>query len=122
MRRFVAIVVLLVAGFFTTTPLLTASSGLGHRLPVCCRRGGAHHCETTGQAESNMQFLRSVFQCPFLPHAMAVFVTRLFVASGGVAGMYVPDIYSPELRIQTQTQYNLFMSRSRQKRGPPLKS
>lgn len=67
MRRFPAIVLLLVAfSLSLISPLLLA--GQQKELPACCRRDGKHHCaKQMGQSTSDGVQIAATSTCPLFP-------------------------------------------------------
>jgi hypothetical protein len=117
MRRFAAIVVLLVFGCVTAAPLLALSSDRGDNRPACCRRGGAHHCDMAAPDETPVAQLST--RCPCFPRAATVLVTRGHAAPAGSASIYAEIVSHPAIHAQTQALSRISFDRNRHKRGPP---
>ena len=75
MRRFPAIVLLLVAfSLSLLAPLLMA--GTEKELPACCRRDGNHHCaRQRGHAEHSGVAISSHAACPLFPPGLSAAVS-----------------------------------------------
>lgn len=88
------------------------------RLPVCCRRGGAHHCAMGMSEGSSGDRIREI--CPSFPHASALVSHAqdwLFDASGLNAGTTVAET---ALFAVVELGYRKAFGGSRWTRGPPL--
>jgi hypothetical protein len=122
MRQLLAMTVAFLIGLPVFAPLFPGTSAI---VPVCCRRGGQHHCmsammsmdDASGQSSDHGVALVAP-KCPRCPMASVVPPTLGFVAgqdqSAGIA-LYVRPASLP----QTQARYRIAFARSRQKRGPP---
>ena len=67
MRRFSAILLLLLFGLSLLSPLFGSDDESS--LPACCRRGGNHHCSMMASSDSASSgpAFRSNGRCPFYP-------------------------------------------------------
>lgn len=80
MRRFLALAILSVLGFGPMAWLLPGSEDA--RLPICCRRHGAHHCSMSmaeGGSSGTPQ-LAAPSHCPQYGHSLPVISTPFVVA------------------------------------------
>ncbi len=126
MRRLFAILIAVLVGLPTVTPLFALATGDDPGLPACCRRDGKHHCmmagmETGRPASSSRTGLTSPSvseRCPY--GARSVPSTAhpdwsLDTAQGIFAGVVAHPAVAP----QTESKRRISADRSRQKRGPP---
>jgi hypothetical protein len=92
-------------------------------LPVCCRRGGAHHCMLVTSQRMRMDDGPAVSekpqQCPYFPKSLpATQHAPLFLAPSAV--FFSQTISHPTGTAQTRARLRIARDRSRQKRGPPV--
>ncbi len=119
MRRALAILLLCVLGL----PLCASALGLGAQtqLPICCRRGGMHHCvemEAMDAASGGAPAVRMT--CPAFPRMAAQAHTGVWSFDGrSKASTHL----SVQLALagQVEAGYRISSGRARQKRGPPVR-
>ncbi len=122
MRKLLSI--LLLATF--ALPLLTALSAYAStpdsRLPACCRRSGAHHCELTpdqiAALEHGDHFTTPRTTCPIFPKAVAP--AHHEISSLAPAAVFYAAITShPAQFHQVEAWARVALEGARHKRGPP---
>jgi hypothetical protein len=121
MRRISATFLLAVLGFTAAIPLVFADPESS--CPVCCRRDGKHHCAMMAaqQDSSAGPALRAVrATCPYFPSSGPV-----PVYSGGAEPEASPAIFAslishPAVQAQSEARYRISLTRTHQKRGPPI--
>lgn len=119
-RRVSAISLLVALSYSLIAPALFADPE--SNLPECCRRKGAHQCSMGAPdgVPSDGAAFRVAARCPACPVAPAVAATDTAVALAGSSGTVFASLVShPSVQPQTEAQYRVSFSRSRQKRGPP---
>jgi hypothetical protein len=118
MRRALAILLLCVLGL----PLCASALGLGAQtqLPICCRRGGMHHCvemEAMDAASGGAPAVRMT--CPAFPRMAAQAHTGVWSFDG--AGTVSATVVTQTAAMgQVEAGYRISFGRARQKRGPPV--
>jgi hypothetical protein len=118
------ITILLLATF--ALPFLTALSAVGEtpesRLPVCCRRSGAHHCmmsaEEIARLEDGQHVTTIHSKCPLFPKATPAAhhqtpVLRLSIGFSGVLSS------RPAKHLRTHDWTRVALEGTPHKRGPP---
>jgi hypothetical protein len=119
MRRWLSISLIL---FFWLGPLATLLPASDEsRLPLCCRREGAHHCKGTmnvAQVESSHSILTAPAHCPFFPNFIARTTTpnHALTISSVRAPMLLAGAYTP---VANYIAAYLAPIRTRAIRGPP---
>jgi hypothetical protein len=117
-RRALAISLMLLFSLPLVTPLF--GSAAEAVIPLCCRRGGKHHCampsETTQDSGFGARAVRE--KCPYMPAGPAVLVLPSFTPSTA-ASIYAGITRHPAVSPQTYAQLRISFDRARQKRGPP---
>jgi hypothetical protein len=119
MRRALAILLTCVLGL----PLFASALGLGARaqLPLCCRRGGVHHCmEMAGMDAASKAAPAVRMMCPAFPRMTAQAHTGVWSFDGrSKASTHL----SVQLALagQVEAGYRISSGRARQKRGPPVR-
>ncbi len=126
MRRLLAILIAILVGLPTITPLFALSTGDDLSRPACCRRDGKHHCmladmDMSGASSSNRPGFNAPTiseRCPY--GAKSVPSTShpdwsLDTAQAVFAGV----VAHPAVVPQTESKRRVSADRSRQKRGPP---
>jgi hypothetical protein len=111
-----AILLLALFGLLLVSPLVFAS-GADSRLPVCCRRNGAHHC----MMMADLPLSGAVWQaapCRFFPAAQ---VAPVPVGTGlpKVSDCFGLAFSQPPRRTLAEVRLRASVKRSHQKRGPP---
>jgi hypothetical protein len=119
MRRALASLLLALFSFPLALPMLRADAASS--LPSCCRREGKHKCSMdSGSAETpSGPALRAMQpKCSNYPSASTVpgSYVALLKASPSIGASL---LRYPSVEAQTEAQYRISFSRSRQKRGPP---
>jgi hypothetical protein len=125
-RRLLAILIAILVGLPTVTPLFALSMGDDLSRPACCRRDGKHHCmladmDMSGASSSNRPGFNAPSiseRCPY--GAKSVPSTShpdwsLATAQAVFAGVVAHPAVTP----QTESKRRISSDRSRQKRGPP---
>lgn len=114
MRRLLSIVLMMAVGL----PLFASVLTLGQqaRLPVCCRRGGTHHCMETAASASDQPVLRGA--CPVFPRALGTLQTGAWFDVTAPLTLSRP-LAQPALAAEVEAGFRISSFRSRQKRGPP---
>jgi hypothetical protein len=118
LRRFSAILLLLLFGLSLLSPLM-GSDGAGN-LPACCRRAGLHHCDMAGGAPASSPVLRTSGHCPMYPAGFAAGTLSGFIGVLMAAASAV--LLTAELAACNSFQLVLLSSlsdRAHSKRGPP---
>jgi hypothetical protein len=85
-----------------------------HKLLLCCRMGGAHHCMTITISDSPMAHER----CPAIPEASTAAHADSWIAGSEFSAEAVQSVEALRVR-QVEAGYRISFHRSRQKRGPP---
>ena len=67
MRRILAITLLIAFGSPFVLPLLASTPDAQAALPACCRRNGAHHCNSTMATGTSGTPAFKAPSCPFYP-------------------------------------------------------
>jgi hypothetical protein len=126
MRRFAAILVLVMLSGSLAFPLLYAAlSDAESDLPPCCRSRGQHHCAMMDQylrmkASGAPAFTTPPSHCPLYPRTRtrnwAPFAPALLPVRDAV---YAALRSHPACQAQTLARYRVSFDRSRLKRGPP---
>jgi len=106
--------------FALLVPVLAAFQAES-RLPICCRRGGAHHCQMADMGVLNIGNavgVRADGHCPLWPHAAAVTLQQDFVmpAQQRLATAMLP---AATLRLRNAELCRIARERQLQLRGPP---
>lgn len=126
MRQWTAASVLLVVLSLWGTPVVSAfTSRLPEdNLPVCCRRGGKHHCMMQRMMEpgSGPVFVAPPQHCPLYPKSVVPGPPRLNLFVPAPCAMFFAAVQShPAFAAQTEARYRIAFDRSRLKRGPPAR-
>jgi hypothetical protein len=124
-RRLLAILIAILVGLPTITPLFALSTGDDLSRPACCRRDGKHHCMLADMDMSGPSSNRAGFNAPSVSErcpygAKSVPSTShpdwsLDTAQAVFAGVVAHPAVAP----QTESKRRVSSDRSRQKRGPP---
>jgi hypothetical protein len=120
MRRALAILLLCVLGL----PLCASALGLGQQaqLPICCRRGGVHHCmEMAGMDAASNKAPSVRMTCPAFPRMAAQAQTGVWSFDGAGPAAAMP-VTQPAVVGQVEAGYRISFGRARQKRGPPVRT
>jgi hypothetical protein len=106
--------------FALLVPMLAAFQAES-RLPICCRRSGAHHC-VMGMGYKldigNAVGVSSDAHCPLYPRSMGVAATQEFVLTGkrSLAASLLPVAV---VRVRNAELSRIARERQLQLRGPP---
>jgi len=117
MRRALSISLILVFWLPALTALLPGSEDA--RLPYCCRRHGAHHCEMNSEdTGASGPVLKAPSHCPQFPGPPPATVAPVFVAASAPAQWLAlaSGIYSSVARREAARAGRL---RAQFDRGPP---
>jgi hypothetical protein len=120
MRRALASLLLALFSFPLALPMLRADAASS--LPSCCRREGKHKCSmNTGSAETTSGPALRAMQpkCSSYPSASTVPGSSNFALIKNSPSIGASLLRYPSVEAQTEAQYRISFSRSRQKRGPP---
>jgi hypothetical protein len=118
LRRFSAILLLLLFGLSLLSPLLASDSA--SNLPACCRRAGQHHCSDMAGTPSSGPAFRNTGHCPMYPSGftagtLAGFMGVLVVATAAILlAAEFAACNSFELFVLSSLS-----NRAHNKRGPP---
>jgi hypothetical protein len=118
MRRVFAIFLLAAFGLPVAAPALALTQDSDARLPVCCRRHGAHHCAGNMLHTSTNAPAASAI-CPNYPQPGATPATAPFTALVSTQATTTPHFTTLTLAQQAETTRRIARERSRHKRGPP---
>jgi hypothetical protein len=118
MRRLLSISLILL---FWLGPFAAVLSGIDEsRLPLCCRRHGAHHCADADTQSAGSGHAHISSRCPQFPAAVPASTTAAFASAAepasaaSVVGEFTPRAGRNAIRVgQSRTQAD---------RGPPSSS
>ena len=128
LRRLLSILLFTATLLPLIAPILSMSASAESLLPVCCRRGGTHHCAMSVDERAMLMgddgtsnTLRVSAVCALYPHApSSLGAVHL---SGYVPGMSARQtagvLHEPSAALQAECLRRISFDRSRQKRGPP---
>jgi len=123
MRRALAIILVVFFGLGPLTATLDASDD--SRLPACCRRHGAHHCEMSdgpaarmAEAASGTLVLAAPSHCPMYPSSDLATIApgHALVSSPATSPFLVAQAQAP---IADSSAAHMSPVRSQAGRGPP---
>lgn len=117
MRRALSISLILLLWMPALAALLPGSEDV--RLPLCCRRAGAHHCAMdSGQDAGSGTAVRASSRCSQFPAVLPATLARVFVASTTPAHWpaLASGLYSSAARREAARAGRL---RAQLDRGPP---
>ena len=122
LKRLLAILMLLVLGFPAAASLLALNLTAESRLPSCCRRNGAHHCnapDMLGEALSGTTLKAATSSCDQYPATLptAALTDAFLVSQVGFAIGLVRDSGCVATKNLGPPSKAL---RSSQTRGPPV--
>jgi hypothetical protein len=118
LRRFSAILLLLLFGLSLLSPLLGSDGGTS--LPACCRRAGQHHCSGTVSDPASGPVLLSSGRCPSYPAGFTIGTLAGFAGVPAIAGAAI--LLAAELAACDSFELLVLSSlsdRAHAKRGPP---
>jgi hypothetical protein len=121
MRRFIAILLLVLFGSSLSAPLFGLSSTADGNLPACCRRDGKHHCAMgmAMQVDQSAKQIRAISEkCPYCPYA-AVAAQGHLSALPRHGAFYAFVLSHPSDSAQTLARFRASFDPSHPKRGPP---
>jgi len=117
LRRASATLLLAIFSFMLISPAL-APAGADAELPLCCRRGGAHHCAMiAARASTGPAWQPS--RCASYPAANAVPLDRLEATPVIMRVSFGAPVTLSANRPRTQSLFCNSFSRAQHKRGPP---
>ncbi len=120
-RRLLAILLLALFSAPLLTPLLALTAGPDSRLPICCRRNGAHHCAASMQMDaqdSTLKLYPHPDRCPAYPLPSSPNPhTDLAIPTGSLLTTSITT--HPASPYQAQARARVALDRARHKRGPP---
>jgi hypothetical protein len=117
-RRLLAISLLMVFALPCALPLFGAKAAEAS-LPLCCRRGGKHHCAMANMGAAQRSFTgRLSEKCPYSIAQPAILVLPIFTPSAA-AFVFAGVARHPAVAPQVEAQRRISFDRSRRKRGPP---
>ncbi len=104
-------------------PLLSVGAAAQAGVPVCCRRGGRHHCAMMGDeavlSEDGQHHARAPREiCPYQQRALAAVHHEQVAMAASPSSMPVV-LHEPDALAQVECLWRISFDRSRQKRGPP---
>lgn len=119
MRRILAIWLLMVLGLPVVSPLLASTTETDAAVPVCCRKGGAHHCLGSMAATGLGQKLSvAAPRCAEFPKAVASSHANDFFLMAPTPA-FAEDVTLPSGIWQAEARARVALDRARHKRGPP---
>jgi len=120
MRRALATFLLAVFSFPLIAPAVFADAE--SNLPECCRRGGKHHCAMMmDQTPATGVSVRSIPpRCPLYPGAPATPAGQLVAGLKSSCATFAAVVGHSAIHVRTEAGYRVSLSRSSQKRGPPV--
>lgn len=123
MRRVLSILLFVATLLPLLLPMLSSTATAETDVPVCCRRGGRHHCMMNGQpgmaAPAGQVMVRALCAaCPYPQRSLAVGHQPGANHTTAGACIAVVDVPMP-LATQVECLRRISFDRSRQKRGPP---
>ena len=124
MRRSVSILMILLWCLGPARALLPGSDE--SRLPLCCRRNGAHHCamaaaamaRMAGTAPASGPMFQAPAHCPFYPNGSAATVSTIF-ALGEQATTAHAFAAETMVAAAAEAAPEFYRSRPNGNRGPP---
>ena len=121
MRRLLTAWLLLVLALPCVSPLLASVAGDESGVPICCRRGGGHHCLGMNLAALAGQGLQlSAPRCADFPKpATPSHATHLLLDAP--AHPFVETVSLPSAIWQAEARARVALDRARRKRGPPTR-
>lgn len=117
MRR--ALASFLLALFSVPLMLPILREDVASLLPACCRRAGQHHCSMDSEARSPEGLDPIQPKCSNYPATLAVHGNWNIACFKNAPSIRTSLVTYPSVEAQTEAQYRVSFSRSRQKRGPP---
>lgn len=92
-------------------------------LPICCRKGGHHHCSMSEAAakQASEGIHSAAAKCPFYPQSGTGEPTYPNTLGLAPAAQFYASVSSHPAagHAQTSAQFRISYARSSQKRGPP---
>lgn len=126
MRKWTAASLLMVVLMLMSAPIAFALPGreAQSRVPMCCRKGGRHHCsamQTESSSTAGPTWSALPQHCPLYPGQAPLVVVdaKLFVPAPRAA-LFAAIWSHPAIQAQTEALYRISFDRSRLKRGPPV--
>lgn len=123
LRRFLSILLLAALSLTVVSPFPSSGRLDDSSVPVCCRKGGRHHClmnmsERPGAHEDATQIGGPIDKCPYCPGAIPSLHPNFFGPPTSAA-VFTSLVSHPAGVAQTESKRRISCDRSRQKRGPP---
>lgn len=115
-RRLLAISLLMLFGLPIALPLF-GNGAAAATLPICCRRGGKHHCASMDVSKSSSTSTVSE-KCPWPLNSPAIPVLRSTTPAIS-ASIFAGIVQHPAAFPQVEAHRRVSFDRTRQKRGPP---
>ena len=124
LTKLLSILLLAVLGLPLASPLFALSTA-GGAVPMCCRRGGQHHCvggmdmqAAEHNASAETRVAAPMPRCPFCPRAAASL--HVEIARPALTGTFAQGLTSYACgTAQVRSRWRIARERSRLKRGPP---
>ena len=123
-KRLLAILLLLALGLPGVAPLFAFSIGEAqNKLPACCRRNGAHHCNTPVSFHSGSETTVSSepMHCPLFPSVVPA-DRESFYALTSISSFDAALVASPTAVLDSTIAQHKRFDSSRLTRGPPATS
>ncbi len=123
MRRLLSLCLFAATLLPLLAPLLTVGAAAQAGVPVCCRRGGRHHCMNMGGdaalSDDGQRHARAPREmCPYQQRALAA-THHEQVGMAASASSVMAVVHTPDALAQVECLWRISFDRSRQKRGPP---
>lgn len=126
LRRLLTLVLFAASMLPSAAPMLLAGAPAAAALPMCCRRGGVHHCAGM-MGEGMMAVAMSNSPTWRSPRMLCPYSQRSTGAVQQVAYLTVPQmspkagaLQMPALAARAACLRRISFDRTRQKRGPPV--
>lgn len=123
MRKLLSILLLLAFALPMASPAFALAGKDESQLPMCCRRGGKHHCAgimaATAVQQKAPQLSAPQERCPYCPAAVAGVLDRTVFAPPVEQAIYAGVLAHPAGVAQTESYLRIARERARGKRGPP---
>lgn len=122
MRRLLSILLLLAFALPMAEPAFGLMGKDESQLPMCCRRGGKHHCAGMPGGEapgSGVRVTAPMEKCPYSPAALVGAIERTVFAPPVAQAIYAGVVAHPAVVAQTESRQRMARERARGKRGPP---
>jgi hypothetical protein len=125
-RRLLAILIALLVGLPTVSPLFALSTGDDLSRPACCRRDGKHHCmlvdmDMSGASSTDRTGFSAPSvseRCPYGANSVPTTAHPDWTLDTAQA-IFAGVVAHPAVAPQTESKRRISAERSRHKRGPP---